>query len=204
MPVCVCVGLWFWEENVCYHASEFPNNLHGANSSTEYSPCSQVQRQYSASQWKQIFNIRPPFAWARIQEYETHQISFGISSCSRKHRSRRRIWEEWHIQTLLGICHVLQAHIQLNRKRTSRSLCDNEMWCACLSTKSFSACKAVLVLGKNGEVQCFYCVSFYPRHSMDDIFTYIWIIVLVYVGKYTIHWVSGCVLLVFFSPNLPP
>lgn len=91
MPVCVCVcvGLWFWEENVCYHASEFPNNLHGANSSTEYSPCSQVQRQYSASQWKQIFNIRPPFAWARIQEYETHQISIWNLQLQQKTKKQK-------------------------------------------------------------------------------------------------------------------
>ena len=30
-----------------------------------------------------------------------------------------------------------------------------------------------------------------PRHSMDDIFIYIWWIIMVNVGKYTIDWASG-------------
>lgn len=117
--------------------------------------------------------------------------------------------DEWLMRTLCGevLSCFVQASIQCNRRRTSRSLCDNEMWCACLSIKSFSPGKAEVVLWiktlekKRWGVQCFYCVSSYPRCSMDDILVYILHLdnFLVYVGKYTIHWVFGYVFLLFFS-----
>ena len=35
----------------------------------------------------------------------------------------------------------------------------------------------------------------YPRHWMYGIFTYIWLICMVNVGRYTIHWVSGYIMI---------